>query len=434
MQTNLLFSAPVLYDGLRFAGDPFYVQCAEHFKHLEDCADLKVCVPSDSTLYAFVEEALPVRRIVAVEPKGDLLGFFNGDCNVIVTKQVVPSDLVLRNMGFRGNFTLGSKMFSHESWSLVVSNDDVRWADFVNAVVQSLLVAEGYNITKATADSFPQTSVFGEHYKNMFRHSVSVVGSLRELYETHLTHIPQRKYVNKINNGSSGLMLSYPFGELTPREADSAMGPLLQKVLARGKLLCGVRLHRPGFALQTDDGRSSGMEIELCRAMATSLFADADSFELVPLDSPGDGFQKLVAGEADVITGAVWNLENDVREPTTGNGFAFSQPYFYGQDENNLCLATLEDDSDWAAYSFWLISALIYAEEKGINQTAFNSMPEVMLYGPTLKRMLRDAVMAVGNYGEMYKRTLESIIPRSGRNELNVNGQGPQLYPMPGLM
>ena len=58
-------------------------------------------------------------------------------------------------------------------------------------------------------------------------------------------------------------------------------------------------------------------------------------------------------------------------------------------------------------------------------------MPVVSLFGEERKQMFRDAVYAVGNYGEIYNRTLESIIPREGRNLLNTNPVGPQQLPLP---
>lgn len=77
--------------------------------------------------------------------------------------------------------------------------------------------------------------------------------------------------------------------------------------------------------------------------------------------------------------------------------------------------------------------ALFYAEENDITFAKANQMPIVNLFGPTFKRMLRDAIFATGNYGEMYEKTLEHIVARSGSmNMLNSNGD-PQLAPMPGF-
>ena len=48
--------------------------------------------------------------------------------------------------------------------------------------------------------------------------------------------------------------------------------------------------------------------------------------------------------------------------------------------------------------------------------------------------MLRDAVHAMGNYNEVYERNLATIIPRGGRNMLNlVEDNQPLRYIPPGL-
>jgi hypothetical protein len=54
-------------------------------------------------------------------------------------------------------------------------------------------------------------------------------------------------------------------------------------------------------------------------------------------------------------------------------------------------------------------------------------MPAVNLYGSNFTSMLRDAIMYVGNYGEIYSRNLEAFIPRRGLNMLNIEKIGQQL-------
>lgn len=58
---------------------------------------------------------------------------------------------------------------------------DSIFGDVVNAVVHSLFVAEQHNIIQATAHLFPQTTVFGEEYKDIFRSAVAAVGNYGEI-------------------------------------------------------------------------------------------------------------------------------------------------------------------------------------------------------------------------------------------------------------
>lgn len=75
--------------------------------------------------------------------------------------------------------------------------------------------------------------------------------------------------------------------------------------------------------------------------------------------------------------------------------------------------------------------ATFYAEEKSISKINSNEMPLVNLFGPDHGRMFRDAILAVGSYGEIYERSVQSSFPRNSRNLLNVNPVGPQFYVPP---
>jgi hypothetical protein len=113
-----------------------------------------------------------------------------------------------------------------------------------------------------------------------------------------------------------------------------------------------------------------------------------------------------------------------------GNLSSFLQPYFYAPDNNSseaaLPLMTPSDDVQSSAFVYWVVAATFHAKEEQISRFNSNKMPEVDLVGPSFMRMFRDAILAVGNYGEMYFRNDESIEPRSGRNLLNGNPFGPQ--------
>ena len=150
----------------------------------------------------------------------------------------------------------------------------------------------------------------------------------------------------------------------------------------------------------------------------------------------------LATGEVDVLGGQEWNLASDVREPTTGLGFSFSEPYFYRPNlevnswsfemPDNLCIATLQDDSDWASFVHWIVAGAIYAEQEGISSLESNSMPTTNYYWPAFTRMFRGAVLESGNYHEIYSRNLN--LSRTGRNQLySGDWFGPHHYPVPRL-
>ena len=106
-------------------------------------------------------------------------------------------------------------------------------------------------------------------------------------------------------------------------------------------------------------------------------------------------------------------------------------PIRYGE---TLSLVTLQEDTQWADFVFWIVHATFFAEESQIEQSSSQRMPEVQLFGSLYSNMFQEAIDAVGNYGEIYRRRVESIFPRNNTaNMLNINPFGPQQYPLPGL-
>lgn len=435
------FSTPFFYDGLRLGGLPFFVDCGENnFRHIEECEDLQLCVMGRSTHTNFARSVLPERRITLAKGFIQVLqSFVNGTCNVFLMEAIGVTEAVVRAEPFNydGIYAIGTSLYTKEPLALVSASADRRWSDFINVVFHGLLVAEQHNITQSSANLFPQTDVFGKDYKDMFRNAIAAVGNYGEIYQRHMESFLPREPMNTINNGT-GLMYSHPM-RFSEEEAEErqALGPILRAILDRGRLRCGVRLGRPGFASRTLNATTIGMDIDYCRGIAASLFqGDASAVDFVELASPKEGFQKLANTDIDLLAGAMWNLENDVKEPVTGLGFAFSKPYFYGysEEEDNLCLVTRQDDHDWASYVYWIVEGIVFAEEEDITQEFSNDMPLVPVFGSGLRRMFRDVVLTIGNYAEVYDRNVAVFQPRSGRNLLNSNQHhGPQHYPMPGL-
>merc|ERR1712150_263406 len=138
---------------------------------------------------------------------------------------------------------------------------------------------------------------------------------------------------------------------------------------------------------------------------------------------------------------------------TTREGFTFTKPYFYltglqrssktknitnitnGGDELNatsFSMINREDDPQWSDFVYWIISSTFYAEEHSIGQAEYIHMPlKISLFGPEFENMLQEAIKAVGNYGEMYARSVERLYPRNNtRNMLNSVPFGPQIFPL----
>jgi general L-amino acid transport system substrate-binding protein len=78
-------------------------------------------------------------------------------------------------------------------------------------------------------------------------------------------------------------------------------GKDLDAVKARGSLLCGVGTGTAGFMLADSQGKWVGLDVDVCRAVAASIFGDATKVKYVPLTSQ-QRFTALQSGEVDMLS------------------------------------------------------------------------------------------------------------------------------------
>ena len=85
----------------------------------------------------------------------------------------------------------------------------------------------------------------------------------------------------------------------------------LQGVKDRGSLSCGVSQGLPGFSSPDDKGNWTGLDVDVCRALAAAIFNDSTKVKFVPL-SAKDRFTALQSGEIDVLSrNSTWTLSRD---------------------------------------------------------------------------------------------------------------------------
>jgi len=77
--------------------------------------------------------------------------------------------------------------------------------------------------------------------------------------------------------------------------------PVLDAVRARGHLVCGVDAGVLGFMQLDNQGRWSGLAVDVCRAVSAPTFGDATKVKYVPL-TPLFHLPALQAGDVDVLT------------------------------------------------------------------------------------------------------------------------------------
>ena len=116
-----------------------------------------------------------------------------------------------------------------------------------------------------------------------------------------------------------GLALVIGLGLVSPVHA----APTLDKVMQAGAVVCGVQLI-PGFSQPDSQGKFTGFNVDICRAISAAIFGDPDKVKYVPL-TPQQRFTALQSGEVDLLSNnTTWTLQRD-----TALGFDFGPIVFY---------------------------------------------------------------------------------------------------------
>ena len=100
----------------------------------------------------------------------------------------------------------------------------------------------------------------------------------------------------------------------------------LATVKGRGSLVCGVDGKLPGFSFVGPDGRYSGLDVEVCRAVAAAVLGDPAKVDFRDLNS-SERFAALASGEVDLLSrNTTLTLSRDA---AGGNGLSFAPTTFY---------------------------------------------------------------------------------------------------------
>jgi general L-amino acid transport system substrate-binding protein len=106
--------------------------------------------------------------------------------------------------------------------------------------------------------------------------------------------------------------------------AQVTVGPITQRILDRGELICGVNSTLPGFGTVNSAGEYSGFDVDACRAVAAAILGDANAVSYRPLTG-AERPTALASGEVDMISrNSTWTLSRD-----TEWGATFSPTTFY---------------------------------------------------------------------------------------------------------
>ena len=104
-----------------------------------------------------------------------------------------------------------------------------------------------------------------------------------------------------------GLLASAAFAVSAPAFA----GKTLDAIKARGQVVCGVNTGLAGFSQADSNGNWSGLDVDICRAIAAAVLGDGNKVKWVPLNAQ-QRFAALQSGEIDVLSrNTTWTLTRD---------------------------------------------------------------------------------------------------------------------------
>lgn len=120
-------------------------------------------------------------------------------------------------------------------------------------------------------------------------------------------------------------LIVFSVSVVAAQDAGAQLGPITQRVIERGELICGVNQAVPGFGLlDTNTGEFNGFDVDFCRAFAAAILGDstAVSFRFV---TGSDRQAVIQSGEIDVLSrNTTWTLSRD-----TLWGVTFAPVTFY---------------------------------------------------------------------------------------------------------
>ncbi len=101
-------------------------------------------------------------------------------------------------------------------------------------------------------------------------------------------------------------------------------GKTLDAIKQRGQLVCGVSTGLAGFSAADSQGNWTGIDVDVCKAVAAAILGDANKVKWVPL-SAQQRFTALQSGEIDILSrNTTWTLTRDA-----SLGMAFTGVTYY---------------------------------------------------------------------------------------------------------
>ncbi|MGI9524135.1 MAG: amino acid ABC transporter substrate-binding protein [Hyphomicrobiaceae bacterium] len=98
----------------------------------------------------------------------------------------------------------------------------------------------------------------------------------------------------------------------------------LETIKSRGEIVCGVTTGLGGFSVPDSEGKWTGLDVDICKAVGAAVFGDASKVKFQAL-TPQQRFTALQSGEVDLLSRVTtWTLTRD-----TALGLNFTGVTYY---------------------------------------------------------------------------------------------------------
>ncbi len=182
----------------------------------------------------------------------------------------------------------------------------------------------------------------------------------------------------------------------------------LDKVRERGFLICGATNALPGFAQVDANGRWSGFDVDLCRAIAAAVLGDPDRIEFRSLRGEAR-FAPLQTEAVDVLTrNGPWTARRDTLYGASYVGTAFfdGQAFLVPQslglvsafELDNLKICVIDDSDELER-----IQEFFFANQASYVEVPYEDIEDLAL---AYRTGLCDAVSASGRQLQAIRRAL----------------------------
>tara|TARA_X000001036_G_scaffold48641_1_gene38862 strand:- start:89 stop:532 length:444 start_codon:yes stop_codon:yes gene_type:complete len=120
------------------------------------------------------------------------------------------------------------------------------------------------------------------------------------------------KHIKKLFTVIAALSLLFVYAcEQGGGQQSKGKSKTLKNTQKKGFVRCGVSQGLPGFSNADASGNWSGVDVDVCRAVAAAVLGDASKVKYTPL-SAKERFTALTSGEIDILSrNTTWTLSRD---------------------------------------------------------------------------------------------------------------------------